>query len=108
MQESFQAFCGEWREKLDRRERRNRSTAAPHEGTAGVVVVDYVGYEQPALRCEATPRPGPEAIGRLVYHELHLRQHGHTLARALATRPAILLKIEVTEIFRFDGQRWVY
>ena len=101
---SFRSFCAEWMTKLESRERRNQRR--DRDG----VVLEYTGYVERPLRCEAK-RSGSSAvgaIGQIAYHQLTLRQHGRTRDRALRSRPAVLRRIEVIEIFRFDGSRWVY
>ena len=106
---SFRSFCAEWMTKLESRERRNQRRAGARRNGDGVVL-EYTGYVERPLRCEAK-RSGSSAvgaIGQIAYHQLTLQQHGRTRDRALRSRPAVLRRIEVIEIFRFDGSRWVY
>jgi hypothetical protein len=99
---SFQSFCGEWMHKLAAREAANQKKAATDSNGAR----EYVGYETTPVRCETKPtgvKSNP-FVGKLVYHELRYRQP----AGASAARRDVVGRVEVMEIFRFDGRRWQY
>ena len=98
---SFQDFCAQWLAKLDQRERFNQKNARKSGGG------EYTAYGDVMLRCEAKPNGGSSrnAIGRLVYYELRVRD---AAKQAATGQPAILSRTEVMEIFRFDGERWRY
>ena len=104
---SFRKFCGEWMRKLDSRELRNRGQATNLSSEPGVVL-EYVGYADTLLNCQTRPHPTVGMIGKIVYHELRLRQRGATRAGALANHPTVLHRLEVIEFFRIESGRWVY
>ena len=97
---SFEDFCAQWLAKLDRRERMNQMNASKNGNT------EYTAYGDVMIRCEAKPiGDSSNAIGRLVYHELRVRDGDKKAANG---QPDILSRTEVMEIFRFDGARWRY
>ena len=104
---SFRQFCGEWMRKLDSRELRNRGLA-PNLSSERGVVLEYIGYSATPVNCQTRVHQTVGPIGKIVYHELRLRQRGTTRARAIANDPIVLHRIEVIEFFRFDGRRWIY
>jgi len=106
---SFERFCSTWMGKLEERERNNlRSAAARKEGSA--FALEYIGYAKAPTRCESrsTGVPSNPFIGKLVYHELRYKRSGATPERAQSGDAKVLEAVEVMEIFRFDGKRWVY
>jgi hypothetical protein len=106
--DDFGRFCTEWMGKLAQRERDNLKTAEARAG-AGGVVVEYTGYASEPVSCVARiPQPGKPGVGILKYLERRLRRSGPDAARARSSEPAVLSQVEVTELFRFDGKRWIY
>lgn len=106
--DGFARFCSEWMGKLAKRERDNLQTAQARPDVTGVVL-EYVGYATEPLRCNARiPQPGKPGVGILVYLERRYRRAGADLAKARSSEPAVLSQVEVTELFRFDGKRWIY
>ena len=106
---SFDRFCASWMAKLEDREATNLRSAPAHKaGTR--FVLEYTGYADTALRCEAKASgvASNPYIGKLVYHEYQFRRTGPTEPRARRNPATVLQSIEVMEIFRFDGARWVY
>jgi hypothetical protein len=98
---SFQDFCAQWLAKLDKRERFNQKKA---KKTADG---EYIAYGDVMIRCEAKPNgdSSRNAIGRLVYYELRVRDGAKKAAKS---QPDVLSRTEVMEIFRFDGKAWLY
>ena len=103
---SFRAFCSVWMGKLDARQRHNLKKAQPRRNGDGFFV-EYVGYSPDLVRCE-TKAGRTSSIGKLVYHELRIRRAGRTADVARKSKPRVLERIEVMEIFRYDGSRWLY
>jgi hypothetical protein len=105
--QTFDSFCAEWMSKLAAREQQNASKVqyAPQNGR---VVGTYTGYEKTALRCQSRAKPGAPGVGTLVYNELHLRKAGDSVEKAKTSSPELVEKVEVMEIFRFDGSAWKY
>jgi hypothetical protein len=105
--QTFDSFCAEWMQKLAVREEQNASKVqfSPQNGR---VVGTYTGYEKTALRCQSRAKPGAPGVGTLVYNELHLRKAGDSVETAKKSSPELVEKVEVMEIFRFDGSAWKY
>lgn len=105
--QSFDSFCAEWMNKLAVREHDNVSKVKySQEGSR--VVGTYTGYEQVPLRCQSKAKPGAPGVGTLVYNELHYRKTGDSVDSAKKSSPELVEKVEVMEIFRFDGSAWKY
>jgi hypothetical protein len=105
--ESFDSFCAEWMGKLAQREQQNAAKVQYSPGSAGVEG-KYTGYERVPVRCQTRAKPGAPGVGTLVYHELKYKKSGATVAEAKSSTPQVVEKMEVMEIFRFDGQKWKY
>lgn len=105
--ESFDSFCAEWMNKLAQREQQNLAKVQYVPGGSGVEAT-YTGYEKVPVRCQTRAKPGTPGVGTLVYHELHLKKSGSTVDKARSSEPQVVEKVEVMEIFRFDGQKWKY
>jgi hypothetical protein len=107
-EQTFRAFCSTWMNKLEDRETHNLQSAPAHK-RGGEVVLQYTGYADEPLRCEAKrAASGKAVIGKLVYHERRYEKSGPTRSRALSDSPRVLEEVEVMEIFRHDGSQWVY
>jgi hypothetical protein len=105
--QSFDSFCTEWMQKLEQREAQNAAKMS-YAQQGGQVVGTYTGYERTPLRCQSRAKPGAPGVGTLVYNELHLRKAGDTVESAKKSSPQLVEKVEVMEIFRFDGSAWKY
>ncbi len=106
--DDFTRFCSEWMGKLAQRERDNLKSAEARAGSSGVIL-EYTGYATQPIRCVARiPQPGKPGVGILVYLELRYRRSGSDVVQARTSQPAVLSQVEVTELFRFDGRRWIY
>jgi hypothetical protein len=98
----FRTFCGSWMQKLREREEHNlRTMKLRSAGSA--MVGEYTGYARDPVRCESK-----KSIGTLVYHEMRYRKAGKNASAALTSKPSVVETIEVMEIFRHDGKRWLY
>ena len=105
--QSFDSFCAEWMGKLAVREHDNvRKVKYSSEG--GRVVGNYTGYESAPVRCQSKAKPGAPGVGTLVYNELHYRKAGDSMESAKKSSPEVVERVEVMEIFRFDGSAWKY
>jgi hypothetical protein len=106
--DGFARFCSDWMGKLAQRERDNLKAAEARAGSAGVVL-EYTGYASEPLRCDARiPKPGKPGVGILVYMEKRYRRAGADVVKARSSDPAVVSQVEVTELFKFDGTRWIY
>jgi hypothetical protein len=103
----FQTFCDGWMGKLRERERNNIAHIDWKRDTSGVVG-EYVGYDTTNITIPDITNPDKQPIARVVYMELKLRLSGTSDVDALAKKPEIVERTEVTELFRFDHGDWVY
>ena len=106
---SFSRFCNSWMQKLSARNERNVGKITYHKNGRGVVG-EYTGYGSKPLHCSVKPTgvASNPFVGKLVYYEMRYQKAGRTRKAAGASRPRALEQIEVLEIFRYDGTRWVY
>jgi hypothetical protein len=105
--QSFDSFCAEWMGKLQVREHDNVQKVK-YSSEGGRVVGTYTGYESAPLRCQSKAKPGAPGVGTLVYNELHYRKAGDSVESAKKASPEVVERVEVMEIFRFDGSAWKY
>lgn len=94
-------------EKLRERERQNRARIQWRRTATGVVG-EYVGYDTESYRMLPPTDVEVTPVGRIVYMELRLRVEGGSEREALARKPQIIERTEVTELFRYDRGSWVY
>ena len=98
--QSFDSFCAEWMSKLAVREHDNVQKVK-YSSEGGRVVGTYTG-------CASKAKPGAPGVGTLVYNELHYRKAGDSVENAKKASPEVVERVEVMEIFRFDGSAWKY
>jgi hypothetical protein len=103
----FKTFCDGWMEKLRERERNNIAHIEWKPGGTGVVG-EYVGYDTQNFTVGDVTNAETKPIGRVIYMELKMRLSGSSQVDALAQKPEIIERTEVTELFRFDKGSWVY
>jgi len=103
----FKTFCDGWMEKLRERERNNIAHIEWKPGDRGVFG-EYVGYDTTTFQIPEISNPDKQPIGRVIYMELKLRVSGTSDVDALAQKPEIVERTEVTELFRFERGSWVY
>jgi len=101
---SFDEFAKGWMQKMARLESQNRITPKMQSQAGGVMVASFRGYE-PDYTIELKPTGSSTApwVGVLRYHELT-----YTCADKSTASCAPSKKMRVTEIFRFQGGKWVY
>ena len=106
---TFDRFCKSWMGKLHKRQVDNeRAVRFVRKGNT--LVGEYTGYTANAVECKAKPTGNAAApyIGRIVYHEIRYGKEGSTAANAKKAKPRELYRVEVTELFRYDGSAWKY
>jgi hypothetical protein len=106
---TFDRFCKSWMGKLRQRHVDNeRSVHFVKRGSR--MVGEFTGYTSKAMECKAKPTGKAAApyIGRIVYHEIRYGKEGSTAAKAKKAKPKELYRVEVTELFRYDGSAWKY
>lgn len=100
---SFDEFAKGWMQKMARLESQNR--AKPTVGShGGAMVASYRGYDGD-YKIELKPTGSSTApwVGILRYHELTYTCADQSTASCSPSK-----KMRVTEIFRFQGGKWVY
>jgi len=105
--QSFDSFCSEWMSKLAAREEQNLATVQ-YTPENGHVVGKYTGYDKSPTKCQSRAKAGAPGVGTLVYNELHFQKSGDSVDAAKKSSPQVVEKVEVMEIFRFDGSAWKY
>lgn len=105
--QSFDSFCAEWMGKLAAREHDNVQKVK-YSSEGGRVIGTYTGYDHAPVRCQSKAKPGAPGVGTLVYNELHYRKAGDSVESAKKSSPEVVERVEVMEIFRFDGSAWKY
>jgi hypothetical protein len=100
---SFDDFAKGWMQKMAHAESQNR-VKPKLEPQGGVMVASYRGYEDGyVIELKPTGSKTAPWVGILRYHELT-----YTCADKSTGSCAPSKKMRVTEIFRFQGGKWVY
>jgi hypothetical protein len=100
---SFDDFAKIWMQKMAKAERQNR-TKPSLQPQGGIMVASYRGYENDyAIELKPTGSATAPWVGILRYLELT-----YTCADKSTSSCAPSKKMRVTEIFRFQGGKWVY
>jgi hypothetical protein len=107
LKDEFKTFCDGWMAKLRERERNNIAKIEWKPGDRGVVG-EYVGYDTENYTVGDITNPDTQPIGRVIYMELKMRLTGTNDVDALAQKPEIVERTEVTELFRYERGAWVY
>jgi hypothetical protein len=106
--ESLEAFCQMWMGFLEQREKDNKEQIAWRTLGDGVEG-EFVGYTKDYTCALSELRPDTKVpVGTIKYLELKYRHKGASSTAALANRPKIIEATEVTEIFRYSQNKWVY
>jgi hypothetical protein len=100
---SFDEFAQSWMQKMAHLESQNRAKPTM-ASQSGAMVASYRGYDGD-YQIELKPTGSSTApwVGILRYHELT-----YTCADQSTTSCSPSKKMRVTEIFRFQGGKWVY
>lgn len=107
IRKKFEAFATTWMDKLRERQRFNQSKVQWQPSGAGVEAI-FIGYDTENFRILPLSNVETHPIGKLVYLELKLRLAGANEEAARAQPPQIVERVEVTELFRYHGGKWVY
>jgi hypothetical protein len=100
---SFDEFAQTWMQKMARLETQNRAKPVM-AAQSGAMVASYRGYDGDYL-IELKPTGSATApwVGILRYHELTYTCADQSTSSCTPTK-----KVRVSEIFRFQGGKWVY
>ncbi len=108
LQGSLDVFCTKWMGFLEERERDNKAKIAWRQISEGVEG-DIIGYDKKYTCLLSEARPDSKVpVGTIKYLEFKYRYKGSSSGEAIASKPKILEVIEVTEIFRYSKNEWVY
>jgi hypothetical protein len=100
---SFDEFAKGWMQKMARLESQNRAKPTL-ASQSGAMVASYRGYDDDyVIELKPTASSTAPWVGILRYHELT-----YTCADKSTASCAPSKKMRVTEIFRFQGGKWVY
>ena len=108
--QSFDAFTGQWMEKLARAEEFRRSQRMAVNRTDRGFKAEYTGYHLPSRRItiKKTSSLLTPFIGILTYHEKVLRSSGKTREEAVQGPFEVVETNEVMEVFRYTQGKWEY
>ena len=108
LQSSLDTFCQKWMGFLEQREKDNREKIG-WRAIANGVEGEFVGYQK-KYECRLSEmRPDTKTpVGTIKYLELKFRHRGASSSQAMQNKPKIIEAVEVTEIFRYSKNKWVY
>jgi hypothetical protein len=100
---SFSVFAQKWMAKMETTEARNRENPTVRPG-ASQNLVTYRGFgEDYSVELRPTGQPSSPFIGILRYSE-----QIYSCREAAASNCSVASSAPVTEIFRYQGGRWIY
>ncbi len=106
--DSLTSFCQKWMGFLAQRERDNKHKIS-WRALGDEVEGEFVGYNKDYTCALSELRPDTKVpVGTIKYLEFKYRHKGRSTSAALDNRPKIIEATEVTEIFRFSKNKWVY
>lgn len=102
---AFDVFCDQWMQKLAARESDNVAHISWNTGPDGVEG-EYVGYtsEHSCVVKDGSAVP----VGKITYLEIRYAKRGRTLDEARQNPAQAVETTGVTEIFRYDRNKWIY
>lgn len=108
-QARFQGFCASWMGKLRKRENHNVAQVRVERNGSGYVG-RFTGYGRKPVGCVARPtgKSSTPYVGRLIYHEIEYEKAGRTQTQAVSASPREVGRVEVMELFRYNGSKWIY
>ncbi len=105
---SLSTFCEKWMGFLAQREVDNKQKIA-WRALGDEVEGEFVGYNKDYTCAVSELRPDTKVpVGTIKYLEFKYRHKGVSTSAALDNRPKIIEATEVTEIFRYSKNKWVY
>ncbi len=100
---SFSDFARSWMAKMQENEARNRKNPTVQPG-ASENIVTYRGFDEGfTVELRPTGHPAAPFVGILRYNEQVYSCNGVD-----ASKCSVASSLPVTEIFRYQGGRWVY
>jgi hypothetical protein len=105
-QTAFQSFCEEWMQKLQAREHHNIQNIKWQTNADGVHG-GFIGYTREHL-CSAKIGTESVPVGTITYREVRYEKRGTSIPQAELSPAQPVETTEITEIFRYNGGRWIY
>ena len=100
---SFSDFARSWMAKMQENEAQNRENPTVQPGASGNLVT-YRGFDESfTVELRPTGHPSAPFVGILRYNEQVYSCNGMN-----ASNCSVASSLPVTEIFRYQGGRWVY
>ncbi len=100
---SFSDFARSWMTKMAKNEAQNRESPTVHPGSSENIVT-YRGFgEDFTVELRPTGHPSAPFVGILRYNEQVYSCEGVS-----ASKCSVISSLPVTEIFRYQGGRWIY
>jgi hypothetical protein len=102
-EDSFSEFARSWMAKMEEKEQQNRKNPSVQPG-ASANLITYRGFgEDFTVELRPTGHPSSPFVGILRYHE-----EVYSCDAVDATKCTVASSLPVTEIFRYQGGRWIY
>lgn len=106
---SFESFSTGWMARLEQVNQRNSRTLKPESAANGRVVGRYVCYGPDCMReVRGTESKATPYVGIIRYAQKMVEKEGDTPQKMREHPGVSTSEIQVTEIFRYTGGRWVY
>jgi len=106
---SFEKFSKVWMARLEQVNRDNNLAVKPETVAPGRVVGRYLRYGPDCTReVRATGSKTTPFVGILRYSQRTMEKEGETIPKMKDNPASASGEIQVMEIFRYTGGRWVY
>jgi len=109
IQTSFENFSKGWMARLEQVNQQNNRALKPESAANGRVVGRYICYGPDCLReVRGTESKATPYVGIIRYSQKTIEKEGDTTKNMREHTGVPTSEIQVTEIFRYTGGRWVY
>lgn len=106
---SFEKFGNTWMARLDQVNRDNSLALKPENAGTGLVVGRYICYGPDCVKeVRVTGSAATPYVGILRYPQKTMEKTGENAQKMKAAPGVATNEIQVMEIFRYTGGRWVY
>lgn len=107
--ESFQQFSQGWMARLEQVSQQNSRTVKPEVAADGRVIGRYICYGPDcATEVRSTNSTVTPFVGIIRYPQKTMVKEGSSAQRLHEEQGIVAHAVNVTEIFRYTGGRWVY
>jgi hypothetical protein len=106
---SFESFSKGWMARLEKVNQQNSREAKSESAADGRMVGRYICYGPDCMReVRVTESKATPYVGIIRYAQKVMEKEGDTPQKMKADPGVQTSEIQVTEIFRYTGGRWVY